>query len=223
MTDSPLDLHVVFHIGPVPLTGPVVTTWGLMAALALGSALATRRLALRPGAVQTMLELLVTGIAGQIRATIRTEPAPLLPLIGTLFIFLATANLLGLLPGLEPPTAHIETAAALACIVFVATHVYGVRRLGLRRYLAGFAQPVWIMLPLNVVSEFTRSFSLMVRLFGNMMSAVFVAALVVSLAGLLVPIPFMALDILTGLVQAYIFATLATVFIGAAIGSTERA
>ncbi len=223
MTGSPLDLQVVFRIGPVPVTGPVVTTWGLMLVLVAGSALATRRLALRAGTVQTMLELLVTGIAGQIRATIRTEPAPLLPLVGTLFIFLATANLLGLLPGLEPPTAHIETAAALAGIVFLATHFFGVRRLGLRRYLAGFAQPVWIMLPLNVVSEFTRSFSLMVRLFGNIMSAVFIAALVVSLAGLLVPIPFMALDILTGLVQAYIFATLATVFIGAAIGTTERA
>lgn len=222
MTEGPLATTILFHVGPVPVSTTVATTWGLMAALALGSALATRRLALRPGPLQAALELLVCGIADQIRATIRTDPAPLMPLIATLFIFLAAANLLGLLPGLEPPTAHIETAAALAGIVFLATHVYGVRTLGLKRYLAGFAQPVWIMLPLNIVSEFTRSFSLMVRLFGNIMSAVFVGALVLSLAGLFVPIPFMALDILTGLVQAYIFAILATVFIGAAIGATER-
>lgn len=222
MTDSPLTITTLFHIGPVPITTPVVTTWGLMAVLAIGSALATRRLTLRPGAWQTALELLVCGIADQIRGIIRADPAPLMPLVGTLFIFLATANLLGLLPGLEPPTAHLETTAALAGIVFVATHVFGVRSLGLKRYLAGFAQPVWIMLPLNIVSEFTRSISLMVRLFGNLMSGVFIGALVLSLAGLFVPIPFMALDILTGLVQAYIFAILAAVFIGAAIGATDR-
>lgn len=222
MTDSPLTITTLFHIGPVPITTPVVTTWGLMAVLAIGSALATRRLTLRPGAVQTALELLVCGIAEQIRAITHSDPAPLMPLVGTLFVFLATANLLGLLPGLEPPTAHLETTAALAGIVFVSTHVYGVRSLGLKRYLAGFAQPVWIMLPLNIVSEFTRSISLMVRLFGNLMSGVFIGALVLSLAGLFVPIPFMALDILTGLVQAYIFAILAAVFIGAAIGATDR-
>lgn len=222
MTESPLSITTLFHLGPVPVTTPVVTTWGLMAVLTIGSAMATRRLALRPGALQTALELLVCGIADQIRAVIRTEPAPLMPLVGTLFIFLATANLLGLLPGLEPPTGHLETTAALAGIVFLATHVYGVRKRGLKRYLAGFAQPVWIMFPLNVISEFTRSISLMVRLFGNIMSGVFIGALVLSLAGLFVPLPFMALDILTGLVQAYIFAILATVFIGAAIGATDR-
>ncbi len=222
MTDSPLTITTLFHIGPVPITTPVATTWGLMAVLVIGGALATRRLTLRPGVVQAALELLVCGIADQIRSIIRTEPTPLMPLVGTLFIFLATANLLGLLPGLEPPTAHLETTAALAAIVFCATHVYGVRRRGLKRYLAGFAQPVWIMLPLNIISEFTRTIALMVRLFGNLMSGVFIGALVLSIAGLFVPIPFMALDILTGLVQAYIFAVLATVFIGAAIGTTDR-
>lgn len=223
MNDGPFVARVLFFLGPVSITTPVVTTWGLMLVLAAGCMLATRRLTMRPGALQTALELLVCGIADQIRGTIRAEPARFLPLIGTVFIFLATANLLHVLPGLEPPTAHIETAAALAAVVFVATHWYGVRTLGLRRYLAGFAKPVWIMLPLNVISEFTRTFSLMIRLFGNIMSAAFIGALVLSLAGLFVPIPFMALDILTGLVQAYIFAILATVFIGAAIGSTERA
>ncbi len=222
MTEGPIATTVVFHIGPVPISTTVLTTWGLMAVLAVGSAVAARRFSLRPGPLQTALELLVTGIAGQIREVIRTDPAPLMPLIGTLFVFLATANLLGLLPGLEPPTSHLETAAALAAIVFLATHVFGVRRLGLWPYLKGFAQPVWIMLPLNIVSEFTRSFSLMVRLFGNIMSGVFIGAMALALAGLFVPIPFMALDILTGLVQAYIFAILATVFIGAAMGATER-
>jgi len=222
MNENPLIADVLFHIGPVPITLPVVTTWGIMLALVLGSALATRRLVLLPGPLQTTVELIVCGIADQIRATIHTDPARFLPLIGTLFIFIATANLIHVLPGLDAPTAHLETTAALTFVVFAAIHWYGVRILGVRRYLAGFAQPVWIMLPLNVITEFTRAFALMVRLFGNVMSAAFVGALVLGLAGLFVPIPFLALEMLTGLMQAYIFAVLATVFIGTAIGSTAR-
>ncbi|MFZ2101645.1 MAG: F0F1 ATP synthase subunit A, partial [Oricola sp.] len=126
------------------------------------------------------------------------------------------------LPGTQAPTAKIETPAALALIVFVSVHYFGVRAQGLLGYLASFAKPKLIMLPLNLLSEVTRTFSLMVRLFGNVMSGEFVIALVLALAGLFVPIPLMALEILLGLVQAYIFTVLATVFIGAAIGSVER-
>jgi F-type H+-transporting ATPase subunit a len=129
---------------------------------------------------------------------------------------------MGVLPGVKPPTASIETAAALAVIVFLAVHVYGLRRRGLRAYLASYAKPTVIMLPLNVLSEVTRTFSLMVRLFGNILSGEFVIATVLALAGLFVPIPLMALEILIGLIQAYIFTVLAAVFIGAGIGSIER-
>ena len=106
--------------------------------------------------------------------------------------------------------------------MFVAVHYYGIRAQGLFGYLASFARPKLIMLPLNIISEVTRTFSLMVRLFGNVMSGEFIIALVVALAGLFVPIPLMALEILVGLVQAYIFTILATVFIGAAIGDGEQ-
>ncbi len=123
-----------------------------------------------------------------------------------------------MLPGVEAPTAKLETPAALALIVFVSVHFFGVRSRGVLGYLAHFAEPKLIMLPLNILSEITRTFSLMIRLFGNVMSGEFIIALVLSLAGLFVPIPFMALEILLGLVQAYIFTVLATVFIGAAIG-----
>ena len=188
-----------------------------MAALALASRLATRRLDLRPERRQTGLELVVTGILAQIEEVIRRDPRPFLPLLGTLFIFLVAANLSGVLPGVEAPTGKIETPAALALIVFVAVHYFGVRARGPLGYLASFARPKLIMLPLNIVSEVTRTFSLMVRLFGNVMSGEFVIALIVGLAGLFVPIPLMALEILVGLVQAYIFTVLATVFIGAAV------
>ncbi len=124
-------------------------------------------------------------------------------------------------PGVEPPTAHVETDAALALIVFCATIFYGIRTRGVLRYLATFAEPTWIMIPLNVVEQITRTFSLVVRLFGNVMSGVFVVGIVLSLAGLLVPIPLMALDLLTGAVQAYIFTVLAMVFIGAALAESS--
>src|SRR5208337_5654243 len=128
-----------------------------------------------------------------------------------LFIFLLTANLSGILPGVEAPTSKLETPAALALIVFISVHYYGVRERGWRAYLASFAKPRLVMLPLNILSEITRTFSLMLRLFGNIMSGEFVIALVVALAGLFVPIPLMVLEILIGIVQAYIFTVLAAV------------
>jgi F-type H+-transporting ATPase subunit a len=143
-------------------------------------------------------------------------------LLGTLFIFLAVANLSGVLPGVEAPTAKLETPAALALIVFFSVHYFGVCARGFGGYLASFAEPKLMMLPLNILSEVTRTFSMMIRLFGNVMSGEFIIALVVALAGLFVPIPLMVLEILVGLVQAYIFTILATVFIGAAVGNVEK-
>lgn len=222
MLSSPLSTTVLFQIGPLAVTGPVATTWAITTVLAVLLWLSTRRLSLHPERPQAVIELIVTGIADQIEDVIRDDPRPFLPLLGTIFIFLVVANLSGVLPGIQSPTARLETPAALALIVFVAVHYFGVRAQGALGYLASFAKPKLIMLPLNIISEVTRTFSLMVRLFGNVMSGEFVIALVVALAGLFVPIPLMALEIIVGLVQAYIFTILATVFIGAAVGSGER-
>ena len=217
MAASPLASTILFHLGPVGITRPVVTTWAIMAVLTLISWFVTGRLRLHPDRRQIVLELLVTGIMAQIDEVTRKSPRPFLPLLGTLFIFLVAANLSEVLPGVEAPTGKLETPAALALIVFVAVHYFGVRARGPFGYLASFAKPKLIMLPLNIVSEIMRTFSLMVRLFGNVMSGEFVIALVVALAGLFVPVPLMALEILVALVQAYIFTILATVFIGAAV------
>jgi F-type H+-transporting ATPase subunit a len=217
MIGSPLTAKVVFTVGPVPITEPVVVTWGLMALLGLGGWVATRSLSLRPSALQTIVEMIVGIIEDQIQTTMRVAPAPYVPMIGTLFLFILAANWCSLIPGVEPPTAHIETDAALGLIVFFAILYFGVRARGLVGYLKTFAEPTFIMIPLNIVETFTRTFSLIVRLFGNVMSGVFVVGIVLSLAGLLVPIPLMALDLLTGAVQAYIFTVLAMVFIGSAL------
>jgi len=220
---SPLSLEPLFSIGPVAITEPVVVSWAVIALLAGGSILATRRLSLRPSRTQAALELLVSTIDSQIHDTMLRDPAPFRALIGSIFLFTLFSNWSSLIPGVEPPTAHIETDAAMALIVFVATIAWGVRTRGIRGYLATYAEPTWVMIPLNIVEQFTRTFSLIVRLFGNVMSGVFVIGIILTLAGLLVPIPLMALDLLTGTVQAYIFAVLATVFIGAAVGERRKA
>jgi F-type H+-transporting ATPase subunit a len=217
MTHSPLEASPLFHIGPVPISDFVIVTWGIMALLFLFALTVTRRLSLAPGRGQTTLEILVGTIDGQIRDTMQAAPGPYRALIGTIFVFVLLTNWSSLIPGVEPPTSHVETDAALGLIVFCAIIFYGIRTRGLTGYLATFAEPTWIMIPLNLVEQITRTFSLIVRLFGNMMSGVFVIGIVLSLAGLLVPIPFMALDLLTGTIQAYIFTVLAMVFIGAAV------
>jgi F-type H+-transporting ATPase subunit a len=217
--NSPLTDTVLFHAGPVPITTAVVVTWTIMVVLVLGGFAITRRLSRTPSATQEICELIVDTVDSQIRDTMQVEPAPYRAFIGTLFGFIFVANWSALIPGIEPPTAHLETDAALAQLVFLAVIWFGIRVGGLRGFLATFATPSPIMIPLNFVESITRTFSLLVRLFGNVMSGVFVIGIVLSLAGLLVPIPLMALDLLTGAVQAYIFAILAMVFIAGGIGA----
>jgi F-type H+-transporting ATPase subunit a len=213
-----LQVPVVFHLGPLMVTETVVTTWVLIAALVIACGLATRRMTMVPSGLQALIETLVSGIEQQIRETINHDPSEFLPLLGGLFIFLLVANLSGLLPGVRPPTASIETPAALATIVFFSVHVFGIKLHGLGGYMRSYLKPNPLLLPLNVLSEFTRSFSLMMRLFGNIMSDELVLGILIALAGLFVPIPFMAFEILVAVIQAYIFSVLAAVYIGGAVG-----
>ena len=221
MEKNPLAPEFLFSIGPVPISRAVVTTWLIMAVLLIVVRVVLRKPQVRAGAAQTALEIVVETISHQIRAILGRDPWPFMPLLGTLFIFLVVANLSAVLPGAKPPTGHIETPAALAGIVFLSVHFFGLHTRGAADYLRHYIEPNPFMLPLNVLSELTRTFSLMIRLFGNMMSHEFVLAIVVFLAGLLLPIPFMLLGILIGIIQAYIFTVLATVYIGAAVGSVE--
>ena len=220
---SPLTSAPLFHLGPIPVTEAVVVTWAIMLCLSLGGFLLTRRLTLVPSKTQAVVELVVDAVDSQIRDTMRVEPGPYRAFIGTLFLFIFTANWSTLVPGVEPPTAQLETDAALAFLVFLAVIWFGIRAGGVRGYLASFAVPNPVMIPLNFIESLTRTFSLLVRLFGNVMSGVFVIGIVLSLAGLLVPIPLMALDLLTGAVQAYIFAVLAMVFIAQVVGEAKTA
>ncbi|MDB5998660.1 MAG: atpB, partial [Rhizobacter sp.] len=167
---SPLSSVALFHVGPIPVSESVVVTWIIMALLVAGAWFVRRRLKLVPSATQAAIELLVETIDSQIRDTMRVEPGPYRSFIGTLFVFIFVANWSSLVPGAEPPTAHLETDAALALLVFLAVVWYGVRVGGVRGYLKTFASPSPIMIPLNFIESLTRAFSLLVRLFGNVMS-----------------------------------------------------
>ena len=218
---SPLTSTPLFHIGPAPVTAAVVVTWAIIVILVGGSAVLTRRLKLDPSRTQSVCELIVETVDSQIRETMQLEPGPYRAFIGTLFAFIFVANWSSLIPGVQPPTAHLETDAALAIVVFAAIIWFGIKAGGFGGYLKTFATPSIVMVPLNIIESITRTFSLFVRLFGNVMSGVFVIGIVLSLAGLLVPIPLMALDLLIGAVQAYIFAILAMVFIASGIAEPK--
>jgi len=220
MHANPLKTEILFHLGPVPISEAVATTWAIMALLVLVSWIGLRRASIDAGPLQTALEVIIETLTTQISEIMGKSSAQFVPLIGTLFLFLVCANLSAVFPGAQAPTAHIETPAALAAIVFLSVHYFGIRSRGWRDYVRHYTRPSPILLPLNILSEITRTFSLMIRLFGNMMSHEFVLAIVAFLAGLIVPIPFLALGILIGLIQAYIFTVLAAVYIGAAAGNT---
>jgi F-type H+-transporting ATPase subunit a len=161
------------------------------------------------------LDQLVLNIVG--------HPSPALATFsGGLFYFIAACAVAGQLPGVRTPTSDLATTSALAVVVFFAVPVAGIRARGLRGYLQSYIRPNFLMLPLHIMSEISRTFALSVRLFGNMMSGQLIVALLVALAGIFVPMPLMALDLLIGILQAYIFAVLATVYIGAAIRIGEE-
>lgn len=219
---NPLEPDILFYAGPIPISRAVVTTWALMGVLTLVSWWGMRRPKMQPGPLQATLEVVVETLSSQIGDILKRDATPYLPLLGTLFLFIVFANLSAVIPGLKPPTARLETTAALAGTVFFTVHFFGIRGRGLWGYLAHYMRPNPLLMPLNILGEITRVFSLMVRLFGNIMSHELIIAIIVFLAGLFVPIPFMLLGIMIGIIQAYIFTVLASVFIGAALSDENK-
>jgi len=215
---------VEFWVGPLPITSTMLTSL-VISIVIIGLVLALRWALLRsPASGAAALALLTVEWLDQLVRDVvgRAEPA-LVTLSGSLFLFISVCNLVGQLPGVHPPTASLATTSALAVIVFFAVPVAGIRARGVRGYLLGYFRPNPILAPLHVISELSRTLALSMRLFGNIMSGQLIVALLVSLTGFLVPMPLMALDVLIGLLQAYIFTILATVYVGAAIRAVEGA
>ncbi len=205
----------------LPLNETVFTTWGVMVFLFLISWLSSRRLRLEPGAWQTALEGMVSTIEDAIAAVIPEHANRILPFVGTLWVFLVVANLVGILPGLHGPTADLSTTAGLALLVFLSVHWYGIRIHGWRTYLRRYLEPNPILLPFHIISEISRTVALAVRLFGNMFSLEMAALLVLLVAGFLVPVPVLMLHIVEALVQAYIFGMLALIYIASGLESLD--
>jgi F-type H+-transporting ATPase subunit a len=213
---------VLFRVGLFPISETVATTWGLMLLLFVMSWFSTRRLKLEPGPWQVAIEGIVGAIQDAIEAVLPEYSVNILPFVASLWIFLVIANLTGIIPGLHGPTADLSTTAALAVLVFLSVHWYGIRIHGLKRYLRHYIEPNPILLPFHIVSEISRTVALAVRLFGNIFSLEMAALLVLLVAGFLVPVPVLLLHIVEALVQAYIFGMLALIYIAGGIQSLER-
>jgi len=201
----------------------IVTTWALMLVLVLASLIITRRL--KTGMLisrwQCILEMLVVTISNQIEEIGLKNPKDYIGFIGTLFLFIVTANILIILPWYEPPTGSLSTTSALAICVFMAVPFFGIEKSGIGGYLKSYLQPTFIMLPFNLISEITRTLALAVRLFGNIMSGGMIIAILLSITPFIFPIVMKALGLLTGMVQGYIFSILATVYIAAAVHDSK--
>lgn len=200
------------------LNATIVFTWVVMALLVLGSWAVTARLSEGETVSrwQVMLEVIVSAIRDQIAEVGADDPGRYMPFIGTLFLFIATANVLAVMPGYQPPTGSLSTTAALAICVLVAVPLFSIGERGLGNYLRTYLQPTPLMLPFNLVSEVSRTIALAVRLYGNVMSGTVIVGILISVAPFFFPVVMQVLGLLTGLIQAYIFAILAMVYIGSA-------
>jgi F-type H+-transporting ATPase subunit a len=212
------DQVVYLQWGPFDLNATIAYTWAVMAILVIASIVITAKLSTgeKMSRWQNLLEIVVSYMRKEIADIAQHRPERYLPLIGTLFIFIFVSNVLGVAPGFTPPTASLSTTAALAICVFFSVIIYGVIERGVVGYLKQYVQPTPLMLPFNVIGEFSRTLALAVRLFGNMMSGAKIVAILLAVTPFIFPVVMNLLGLLTGVIQAYIFAVLAMVYIASA-------
>jgi len=224
MTISP-DQIELWRWGPLHLNATILWTWVIMALMTLVCWLVTRRLQSGPqmSRWQNALEVLVTGLRDQIREVSRQDPGQYLPFIGTLFLFIAVSNLLSVVPLYTPPTGSLSTTTALAICVLIAVPLYGLLNQGPLRYLRHYIRPTPLMLPFNLIGEASRTLALAVRLYGNIMSGTVIVGILLSLTPFFFPVVMQLLGLLTGMIQAYIFAVLAMVYIASASAADNAA
>ena len=228
MSFNPDDI-VFWQWGLFRLNATIVFTWLLMALWMVIAWLATRRLrnddsyGAKMSRWHNLLEVLVMGMRRQIREVSHQEPGRFLPFVGTLFLFIALSNLLIIFPGYQPPTGSLSTTVALAICVFLAVPIFGISQRGWLAYFKQYFKPTIFMLPFNIIGEISRTFALAVRLYGNIMSGTIIVAVLLGLTPLLFPVVMQVLGLLTGMIQAYIFAVLAMVYIASAATVHEEA
>jgi len=207
--------QLVFKVFGIPVYDTVISTWVMMVLVVGGAIFVGRR---QPAALEMVVDFL-----NDMVSDVMGRPAePYLPLLGSLTIFIAAANVIGVVPFVVNPTRNINTPLALALIVFFSVHYFGVRAKGVMGYFKSLASPVF-MLPLEVIGQLSRTLSLTLRLFGNVISTELVVAVIFALIPLFVPLPLVGFSMFTGVLQAYIFTVLAAVYIGAGLEAGEPA
>ncbi len=220
--------HLYWQIGNLKLHGQVfLTSWVVIAILVAASLAATRNIQRVPSGVQNLMEYALEFIRDLAKNQIgEKEYRPWVPFVGTLFLFIFVSNWSGaLVPWklihlpegeLAAPTNDINTTVALALLTSLAYFYAGFKKRGLE-YLAKYIQPTPILLPINILEDFTKPLSLSFRLFGNILADELVVAVLVLLVPLFIPLPVMVLGLFTSAIQALIFATLAAAYIGEAM------
>jgi F-type H+-transporting ATPase subunit a len=208
---------IVFAPFGVPVTSTVLATSAMVLLLALGAVIAGRRVTATPGRWQAAAEWGVSALETLLAEMTGAGGRRYVPLVATIAIFVLAANLMAAVPFVEAPTADINTPAALALVVFFSVHYFGVRKLGLAGYVRKFAQPIALFLPINVLAHLTRTLSLAIRLFGNMVSHQIIVAILLVILPVLVPAVLEIFGLFIGVLQAYIFTILTIVYIGGAV------
>jgi F-type H+-transporting ATPase subunit a len=216
-----MDDMTSFTIGILTIHTSIISTWGVMVFIISLVWLGTRNMQMFPSGVQTVIEAIFEVIEQAIIEVAPEHGRQIMPFIATLWVFLIIANLVGLIPGLHSPTSDLSVTSALAILVFLSAHWFGIRTQGLKKYLHHYLQPTPMLLPFHIISEFTRTLALAIRLFGNIMSLEMAAMLIVLVAGFLAPIPILMLHIIEALVQAYIFGMLALIYLASAMQSQQ--
>lgn len=210
--------QIIFYLFGLPITETVVSTWVMMALIIIIAALLRK---FKPDAAEMIIEM-INGIIAPVMPE-NTNVIKYLPMLGALLIFLLFGNIFSVFPLMVSPTANINTTFALALIVFFAVHIYGIKEKGVWGYIKDLASPIFL-LPMEIVSQLSRTLALTLRLFGNIVSSDLIVAIVFSLVPYLAPLPLVAMGLLTGVLQAYIFTVLASLYIASAIEveSTEN-
>jgi len=217
------DDPIILEIGPVPVTRTALTSLCVSAALISVAALMRAAVLRHPGNRLAIVAEETVQAVDRMVADIVSRPVPwLVSFSGSLFLLIAACNVASQLPGVTPPMSNPVATSALAVVVFLTVPAAGIISQGPWKYLRHYFRPNPLLFPLHLISEISRTFALSMRLFGNMMSGHLIVVLLVALAGLFVPTPLMALDLLIGLLQAYIFTLLSTVYIGSALRSADE-
>ncbi len=204
----------------------IVMSLIVMVFLIVALGLAARRLAVVPSKRQSALEFLVETFEGLLVDTIGESGKKYLPMIATVGTFIFCCNLLGLVPGFMSPTSKLNVTVGCALTVFVYYHWQGIKAQGLFKYLKHFAGPIPLlaplMIPIELISHFSRPVSLSIRLFGNIFAEELLIVVIASILPFVLPLPFMAVAIFTGTIQAFVFTLLACIYISGAVAHEEE-